>query len=649
MTTTPETAHPVETVSELRVQQIPIIDIDCTRNHRIPQPGDEAQIHSLMQSIEAAGQLQPVRVYEAMPGQAKDEESYILGFGWRRVEALKRLGRDTVLAVVHPPAPDDQIEAGRAIENLHRADIGPMEEVLAVAQLLKICSTPAFAQAHPDVADPYEYVAAELGQTVRWVRDRDYLHRLHPATQMVALQTQLPAGHLREIAKVGDERLQLEITIEAAGGQAHYVDLEQTLATNKITSQSSPRWGGGRQDYQEEIDQWLSRTTEASHHRMTLRQVRDQVEEAQRSLKSVAWRYELPVVTSTGDTLRACQGCPSNSETDRTLFGLEDQEPDPQNPRGVCLNPSCYKAKTQATETVKAQLAKAFSRRKRPPAANEIDEKAPDWIKPATARGYVQREHKKRQEQGDANAAGAAAASRAPRSRNGERPLTTHEQALEKFSDAMHKWEDSTSRAILDGCNQKPLHHAALCVLVFTAAWQTRQHAWNIPYISKWQNKATTESPEPPKPIDPDLAEAVDLFSQGKLTALEKLAQLKQGHGDGSLHIDEEVLHPEALVRMAEAVGAKIDPCPDWEDFKPQSAEEKAAEKVAVGDGKKATPGVCRGCGCTDAEGCIEGCHWVDETHTLCSMCGGSQPAGKKASKKRSTKKKASKKKARKG
>ncbi len=31
--------------------------------------------------------------------------------------------------------------------------------------------------------------------------------------------------------------------------------------------------------------------------------------------------------------------------------------------------------------------------------------------------------------------------------------------------------------------------------------------------------------------------------------------------------------------------------------------------------------GTCRVCSCTDAEGCAYGCGWVDEEHTLCSVC----------------------------
>lgn len=31
--------------------------------------------------------------------------------------------------------------------------------------------------------------------------------------------------------------------------------------------------------------------------------------------------------------------------------------------------------------------------------------------------------------------------------------------------------------------------------------------------------------------------------------------------------------------------------------------------------------GICQVCGCTDDEGCEDGCEWSDAQHTLCSVC----------------------------
>lgn len=34
------------------------------------------------------------------------------------------------------------------------------------------------------------------------------------------------------------------------------------------------------------------------------------------------------------------------------------------------------------------------------------------------------------------------------------------------------------------------------------------------------------------------------------------------------------------------------------------------------------TPGVCRVCKCEDHRACEGGCYWLNESHTLCSVCG---------------------------
>jgi len=31
--------------------------------------------------------------------------------------------------------------------------------------------------------------------------------------------------------------------------------------------------------------------------------------------------------------------------------------------------------------------------------------------------------------------------------------------------------------------------------------------------------------------------------------------------------------------------------------------------------------GICQVCGCTDADGCPEGCSWANAGHSLCSVC----------------------------
>ena len=98
--------------SEIKLREIALDQIDRTRNHRIPRPGDAQRLTELKKSIEAGGQLQPIRVYQRGKNQEdkKQKEPYILGFGNRRCSAVELLGHKTILAIVFPPATDAEID-----------------------------------------------------------------------------------------------------------------------------------------------------------------------------------------------------------------------------------------------------------------------------------------------------------------------------------------------------------------------------------------------------------------------------------------------------------------------------------------------------------------------------------------------------------
>ncbi len=190
----------MKSTPESRIREIAITDIDRSRNHRLPRSGDSERLEAIKQSIAACGQLQPIRVYERGDDQKdrKHKEPYILGFGARRCAAMELLDHSTIQAVVFPSATEAEIAQARAVENLHRQDITPLEEVQAVADVLEaIKADTSFT------GDPHEEAAARLGCEGVWVKDRDYLHRLTKPVQKFALRSGLPAGHLRGTGQIG--------------------------------------------------------------------------------------------------------------------------------------------------------------------------------------------------------------------------------------------------------------------------------------------------------------------------------------------------------------------------------------------------------------------------------------------------------------
>jgi ParB/RepB/Spo0J family partition protein len=282
--------------TESRIRDIPIEEIDRSRNHRIPRLGDAERLEAVKRSIEARGQLQAIRVYERGDDQKdpKHKQPYILGFGARRCAAMELLGRATIQAVVFPPATYAEIAETRAVENLHRQDLTPVEELQAVADVFE-----AIKADTTFTGDLYEEAATRIGCEIPWVKDRDYLHRLTKSVQQFALRSGLPAGHLRELAKVGDPADQLRLACEAAGAPTHAFPADPKKA--KIA------------EWQQQLqDGYFAELLDGKTERWPLTRLKDQVAKVQLSLKLIPWEFDKPLQFG-AVKLRKCAGCPHNS------------------------------------------------------------------------------------------------------------------------------------------------------------------------------------------------------------------------------------------------------------------------------------------------------------------------------------------------
>jgi ParB family chromosome partitioning protein len=89
---------------------------------------DEDKLRELMESIREHGVVQPVVV------RGKEDGSYELVVGERRVRACRRLGYESVPAIVREFT-DGQMMEVALIENIQREDLNPVEEALAYQRL----------------------------------------------------------------------------------------------------------------------------------------------------------------------------------------------------------------------------------------------------------------------------------------------------------------------------------------------------------------------------------------------------------------------------------------------------------------------------------------------------------------------------------
>src|SRR4051812_48096176 len=132
------------------------IPLDRIRpNPRQPrQRMDPAELDGLAASIREHGVLQPILVTETLDG-------YQLVAGERRFRASQQAGLERIPAVIRQLADRDQLELA-LVENLQRADLGPMEEAHAFQALAT-----EFALTHEQIAERVGRAKSTITNTIR--------------------------------------------------------------------------------------------------------------------------------------------------------------------------------------------------------------------------------------------------------------------------------------------------------------------------------------------------------------------------------------------------------------------------------------------------------------------------------------------------
>lgn len=118
-------------------------------------------VGSLAKSIDAVGLLNPIHVIQEGP-----EGNYEIVAGHRRYEAVKKIGRKEIDAIVMD-LDDAGVTTVRLTENIHRKQLTPFEEADAIEMLENIGREPSD-------------IAADLGMTPQAVARRRQLNKLTP-------------------------------------------------------------------------------------------------------------------------------------------------------------------------------------------------------------------------------------------------------------------------------------------------------------------------------------------------------------------------------------------------------------------------------------------------------------------------------------
>lgn len=436
----------------MHVQDIPIGFIyDNGTNARMASPEEHAQTRALAASMAELGLLEPIRVREASEPRPANGHKYLLVFGHRRLAAAKLLKWDHIQALVSHAGADYTAE--RAVENVQREDLNPIEMAIAVGELMDQ-ATEVVRKEHgliesdtprADVADTIRKVAVDrvakrVGKTAAWVRDRVFLGTLDKVTRGLVVEGRLPWEHARELAKIADPDKRAEVAQAAAIGGTGYRKREQPILLSELKAEV------------------------AKHIR---------------SLAQVPWRLDVEFADAP-----ACDVCPQNSKNQTGLFedgrvqwgtSRFDHSTSTVPDAGVCLNAACYGRKSGAASrkittackkvTLTVNGVPKAEREKAAPAA--IKGLQPDIIKPA-AWTKAAKDHRDRFAGAAANKPKAASSSTPAK-----RAETPEAVAKRKLDEALGRWEAD----VLDDLNEeitRPETRALLYLLQNAKAFDGR-------------------------------------------------------------------------------------------------------------------------------------------------------------------------------
>jgi ParB family chromosome partitioning protein len=185
---------------------------------------DDEALTELVHSIREFGLLQPVVVRETTPGR------YELVMGERRWRASQAAGLSTIPAIVRATADQDMLRDA-LLENIHRAQLNPLEEAAAYQQLLQ-----EFDVTH-------EELASRLGRSRPVVSNTIRLLRLPVAVQRRVAAGVLSAGHARALLSLdGSSAAQDELAarIVAEGMSVRATEEAVVLLRSRADHGSTP-------------------------------------------------------------------------------------------------------------------------------------------------------------------------------------------------------------------------------------------------------------------------------------------------------------------------------------------------------------------------------------------------------------------------
>lgn len=191
----------------------------------------------LVHSIKEFGVLQPIVVRPR-----KDDFELIMGE--RRLRAAKEAGLTSVPAVIRDTT-DENMLRDALLENLHRADLNPLEEASAYKQLLE------------DFGITQEQLADRLGRSRPQITNTLRLLRLPMDVQQKLVAGVITAGHARALLAADSDELMSDLAGRVIREGLSVRGLEELIASGVGKKKKPTIKPGGKTDMLHELAQEL--------------------------------------------------------------------------------------------------------------------------------------------------------------------------------------------------------------------------------------------------------------------------------------------------------------------------------------------------------------------------------------------------------
>ena len=200
---------------------------------------DEDALNSLSLSIREVGVLQPVLI------RRKSSDTFELIAGERRWRAAKRAGKETIPAIVRDIEDLTSLEHA-LVENLHRQDLGPLEEAAAYQQLID------------DFQLSQEAVAKRVGKSRPAIANALRLLQLPSSVQGFLMDGRLTAGHARALLGLSSRQEQDQLANRAIEENLTVREVERIVREGSVSTKGIKKRPAKKSVAELEVERILS-------------------------------------------------------------------------------------------------------------------------------------------------------------------------------------------------------------------------------------------------------------------------------------------------------------------------------------------------------------------------------------------------------